>query len=89
MTATTQGTDTDHHECPDCEATLEHNVELDWETAPLRSPANYAPLVKCGSCGYAAGGAYGSETAYELLETVGIDIEEATPGERVEPGLTS
>lgn len=70
------------HECPDCEATLERNVTLDWELSEPRNPGKYYPLVRCGDCGYAAGGAYGPETAFELLETAGIDINDATPGER-------
>ena len=85
MNETLQGTDIDYHECPDCGAALEYNVLLDWDTAPVRAPTNDTPTVECALCGYAAGGAYGYEVAYELLETVGIDIEEATPGERIEP----
>lgn len=80
-----KGTGIEFHECPECDAALECNVILDWERAEPHHPSSYAPLVKCALCGYAAGGAYGSKKAYELLETVGIDIEDATPGERIEP----
>jgi len=88
MNETLEGTDIDYHECPGCDAALEHNVILDWETAEPRQPSRYVPLVKCALCGYAAGGAYGYDTAVELLDTVGINIREATPGERIEPEVS-
>lgn len=81
------GTSIEYHECPGCDAALEHNVILEWETTEPRHPSRYAPLVKCALCGYAAGAAYGYETAVDLLGSVGIDIDGATPGKRIEPNI--
>lgn len=87
MNETLHGTGIDVHECPDCNAALERNVTLDWELSEPRTPGTYVPLVRCALCGYATGGAYGADTACELLETVGINIEDATPGERITPDI--
>lgn len=74
----------DYHECTECGAALEHNVWLDWDAAEPVHPANYVPVVRCATCN-ADAGAYGAEVTYELLDDVGIDISEATPGERIKP----